>query len=352
MLSILETGRPGLDLHQHLPGLYTIPSETLKSLEAEKLVRKVTFRPAPSTQFYHQLNELSKKDQKEVQDLAFHHKEVSETDPKKKALMYDTALSLVDYKYAKAILKGDEKAQLIKRPLLVGRSKIPVRSEDIDYSYKMKTAPHLGHGQKRLSFSYVNADSKNMMDVEWRFAFHDVLDNDIGYPPKTKLEVMKAILRTDGNKYQLRDFSPVDVMMIGKWDTFNRSASWKLKMGHTQTRFEGKEYATDGFSGGYGYSVELGMFSPYLLAHMENAYVSEGLHKYKFAYGGDLGLITEFSHQWKLMNVLEGRVYPWNESRFANEIRYSNQSYGFGGFYNVWMKDGYEEMGLKIFKYL
>src|SRR5690606_13977179 len=106
-----------LNLHRHLPRLYTITSETLKALEKENIVHKVTFRPAPSTQFYHQLNQLSETEQKEVVDLVIENKEVKTSDPKRKSLIYDTALSLVDYKFAKEILKGDEKAQKLKRPL-------------------------------------------------------------------------------------------------------------------------------------------------------------------------------------------------------------------------------------------
>lgn len=352
VLSILEAARPALNLHAHLPGFYTIPSETLKALEREGLIRKVTFRPAPSTQFYHQLNLLTSNEKEEVRDLVFKKKEVSTQDPLRKSLVYDTALSLVDYQYAKEILKGDEEAQKIKRPLLIGRSKIPLRSEDIDYSYKLNRAPHLGHGQKRLGISYLASGDKSLMDIEWRFAFHDVLDSDIGYPPKTRLEVMKAILRTDGNHYQLRDFSLIDVLMLGKWDNFNRSGSWKIKMGSTQTRYEGKDLSTAGFSGGYGFSTEWGPVTPFLLAHVENSYVSERLHKYKFAYGGDLGIITDLSDNWKLLNSFEGRVHPWNESRWVNEIRYSNQLLGIGGYYNNWTTEGKTEIGLRFFKYL
>lgn len=352
VLSILETARPSLHLHDHLPSFYTIPSETLKALQAENLVRKVTFRPAPSTQFYHQLKELTDIEQEEVNNLVFKNAEVETADPKRRSLIYDTAISLVDYKFARGLLKGEEEAQKIKRPLLVARSKIPVRSEDLDFSWKMGSAPHMGHGQKRLALSYVNAENKNLVDAEWRFAFHDFLDSDTGYPPKTRLDIMKATVRTDGHEYQVREFSPVDAMLLGKWDDFNKSASWKIKFGQTQTRYEGQDLSTAGVSGGYGYALELKKVTPFLLAHLENAYISEKLHKYKFAYGADLGVLTDFTDQWKLLNQLEVRVHPWEESRFVNEIRYSNQSFGVGAFHNTWLRDGYQETGIRFFKYL
>ena len=352
VLSILEAVRPSLRLHDRLPSFYTIPSETLKTLDQENLIRKITFRPAPSTLFYHQMNLLSKNEKNEVENLIFKNIEPKNNSPERSALIYDTAISFVDYKYAKDILKGDEVAQSVKRPLLVKRSKIPTRSEELDFSEKLKEAPHLGHGQKRFGLSLVNSHHKNLIDLEWRFAFHDFLDSSIGYPPKTKLEVGKLEVRTDGQDLQIRDFSLVDVMMLGKWDIYNRASSWKIKIGQWQTRLNQEDLSTQGVIGGYGYSYEIGKFSPYILGHLENSYVSERSHKYKLAYGGDIGVVSEFSEKLKLQNALEIRTHPWNESKFYNELRYSNQKAGLGGFYQSFLSDGIQEFGLRFFIYL
>lgn len=352
VLNILEAARPSLNLHSHLPRIYTIPSETLKAMEKEKLIRKVTFRPAPSTLFYHQLAQLDKQERVEVKNLVEHQKPVQETDLHKKALIYDTAISLVDFKYADDILKGDEKAQAFKRPFLVGRSKIPVRSSEPDFTYKLFDAPHLGHGQKRLMIGGNNQEGKNSMDLEWRFAFHDLMDYDIAYPELTTIEVMRILARTDGHDYQLREVAIIDAMSLGKWDVFTKSSSWKLKLGQWQTRHENKDLSTQGLLGGYGLSYQFGSFSPYALLHAEASYVSEKLEKMKLAYGGDVGFLINFSHSWKFNSEVEGRVYPWNESRWVNELRYSNRSWGLGGYHSNYFRDGEQDLGLRFYKYL
>ena len=336
-----------------MPGIYTIPAETLKALMAQNLVHKITFRPSASTQFYHQLNLLTDAEKTEVQKLVTENiAPRSSTSPERAALLYDTAISLVDYKYAKDILKGEEKAQTLKRPLLIARSKIPVRSSELDFSDKMKVAPHLSHGQKRFMVGYLNREDHNLMDVEWRFAFHDFLDNSIGYPPKTKLDVMKALARTDGHKVQLREFYLADVMTLGKWDPFNRASSWKLKLGQWQTRYEKQDLSTQGVSGGYGYALERSIFTTYVLAHVEASYVSEQLQKFKPGYGADLGLVMDFTHSWKFQTVLEGRAHPWNESRWLNELRYSNREFGLGVYHQDYLIDGEKETGFRFFRYL
>lgn len=351
VLSILEAARPSLALHSRLPAIYTIPSETLKAFDAEDLIRGITFRPAPSTLFYHQRSLLSGKEKEAMSDLVMKNLTPQGFSPERLALIYDTSLSLIDYRYAKEILRGDQEAQKIKRPLLIARSKIPVRSKDMDFSDRLKKAPHLGHGQKRLAVSYVNREGDSFMDLKWRFAFHDVLDNDIGYPPKTSIEVLKGTLRTDGQNLELRELALVDVFMIGKWDIFNQASSWKIKMGHWQTRNDGSDLSTQGFQGGYGYAFEAGPFTPFALAHVETSYISEKLNKFKLGYGGDVGILTEFNHFWKAMTKLEGRLHPWEESLFIQEIRYSNPSFGAGAYYQTWLSEDVKEAGISFFKY-
>lgn len=351
VLTVLEAVRPSIDLRQHMPYMYAIPSETLKTLEAEKVVGHHSFRPAPSTAFYHQLNMLSSQEKKDVHRLVFDQKPIGEYSPERKALVYDTALSLVDFKFAKQIMKGDGQAQELKKPLLIARSKIPVRSPDLDFSKVMASAPHLGHGQKRLSLSGINRDGKNYLDTEWRFAFHDVLDRSLGYPPRTRLEIMKMTLRTDGEDYQVRDFYLVDAFTFGKWDMFNKSSSWKVRLGQWQTRYRKQDLSTQGFLGGYGYSYPFSKFTPYFLVHGESSYVSEEIMKMKFAYGSDAGLIFDLSDTLKYQSSLEWRAYPWNESRFINELRFTNNEYGLGLYHQSYLIDGVQDFGIRSFFY-
>jgi hypothetical protein len=351
VLTTLEASRPSLELRRHMPKLYTIPSETLKALKQEGLVRKITFRPAASTLFYHQLSILSGDEQKQVKDLFFHLKPIHSEDPHRAALMYDTALSLIDYKYAKDILKQDEDAQKIKRPVLIARSKIPVRSPDLDFSDRLKYAPDLGHGQNRLALSGINQEGVRSAEAEWRFAFHDFLDYDVGYPPGMKLDVLKFKLRTEGHKVQFREAYLVDVMTLGKWDAYNNAVSWKFKAGQWQTRMHKQDLSTQGVQAGFGYSVQLGVVQPYLLAHGESSYLSEKEMKMKFAYGSDAGLLFNFNHHLKLNTVLEWRAYPWLESRWFNEVRWSNAVWGAGLYQQSWLVDGAQEIGVRSLFY-
>jgi hypothetical protein len=96
----------------------------------------------------------------------------------------------------------------------------------------------------------------------------------------------------------------------------------------------------------------MGLFTPYLLGQLESSYISEKLHKYKFSYGLDMGVLTEFSHAWKLHSLFEYRAHPWEESKISNEVRFSKQEFGIGGYHQVHLIDGAHELGLRVFMYL
>lgn len=345
MLAILEVARPSIDLKKHLPYLYTIPSDTLKTLDKEKLIESVSYRPSASSLFYHQMKLMDEARRKKITTFQENTElDVEGLPEQEKAFVLDTAISWIDYKYAKEILKQEEKAQAIKRPLLVKRSKVPVRSPELDFSHMLKEAPHGGHGSQRLVLGGGQFDGKNFADLSWRFAFHDFLDYDLAYPPRTRLEVVKFDLQSDGRKVYLQDLSFLDIMTLG-------TPSWKIKMGHWQTRFEKNWLSTEGVRGGYGYSYQAKHWAPYVLGHFETSYISEELHKAKLGYGADLGFILDFSRNFKFNSVLELRAHPWNEGLWMNEARLSDKSYGIGLYNRSWLKDGDQEVGAKLLFY-
>lgn len=353
ILTILEGARPTLDLRSDVPYLYTIPGDTIKIVAKNKLIERVSFRPAPSTMFYHQLSLLNKEEEQKVLDI-FNHKDgiVFNETSERKALIYDTALSLVDYKFAKNILKNEEKAQAFKRPILVERAKIPVRSPKLDFTYKMPEAPHLGHASRRLTLGGYNQKGKMGADLEWRFAYHDLLDFSPAYPYRTKLEVARINARITDRQFELRELAAMDILSLGKFDKFNRAPSWKMRIGHSMTKFNQSFYGTQGLTAGYGYSYHMKYFVPYSLLHGEVGYVSEKLHRLKFAYGADAGILFDFAKSFKIHSSFDFRVHPWNETKWNNEFRFTNQYYGVGAYYSDYLLDGFNEFGAKFYFYL
>ncbi|MGE3609898.1 MAG: DUF4105 domain-containing protein [Bacteriovoracaceae bacterium] len=352
VLTILEAARPDVHLTDKLPYLYTIPSDTLKILHEEKLIKNISMRPAPSTVFKKQLISLNETEKEQVKQLVYHGKDLVEGSAEKKALIYDSALSLVDYQFAKEILKQEEEGQKIKRPILLARSQVPVRSPELDFSSSLRSAPHLGHGSKRFGIGFSQYQGKNSLDAEWRFAFHDFLDHSTGFLPLTTLEVLRFQVRSDGQKYKLRELDLVNVMTLSPINTFNKSPSWRFTAGEWQTFRNKKMLATEGIKAGVGASLQFDFVAPYLMAAAESSYVSSELHQGKFSSGADFGAILNLNQYFKMHSVFEWRARPWNESRWLNEVRYSDSLNGVSFYFQNYWVNGFSETGIRFFKYL
>lgn len=352
VLTILEAAKPEIDLLQHLPSFYIIPSDTLTALDKEGLIKKVTFRAAPSSLFYNLIEKATPTEKQLVKQLLIDPRTPVELIDERKVLVYDAAISLVDYKYAEEVLKEEESAQNLKQPLLIARSKVPLRSEEPDFSYKMKDAPHLGHGSKRMAVSGFSQNDNIGTDFNLRIAFHDYLDFSPAYPHRSRLEVGHLGVRTFGNNIQLRDVTLVDASSLGRIDMFNQSSSWKVKLGQWQTRLDKRDFSTQGVLGGYGYSYQTKYVTPYVLAHGELSYVSEDFHQMKFGAGADAGWLFEFSESLKLHTMLEWRLNPWDETRVMNELRQTSKTYGAGVYFSNYLENGDRELGLRLYLYL
>ena len=144
----------------------------------------------------------------------------------------------------------------------------------------------------------------------------------------------------------------MQITSLGKWDIFNKSASWKIRLGQWQTRYDGRDLSTQGFLGGYGYSYHFKYFIPYALLHGESSYISEGMSKIKLGYGADVGFLLDLNHNLKFNSQLELRGNPWRDDRLLNEVRWSNRYQGVGFYHQNYIRTGDDEFGLRYYLYL
>ncbi len=352
-LTMLEAIRPGLELVKHLPNHYIIPTDTLKVIVDQKIVKAITYRPSASTYFYHHLNKLDHQEKRYMQDVLAKKSIPASLSNEKKALVYDSTLGLIDYKYAKEILSDEKDAQSLKRPILLARSQIPIRSPELDFSNFTKDRPHEGHDSGRLSLGGSKADHRNVVNLAYRFAFHDFLDYQKSYIPNSRVEMFSFRSVIDGHRFTFTDLNIADYYSLGSFDEYTKSFSWKLKFGQWQTFQKGVSgLTTQGAHAGYGYSYSSRYVTPFLLASLETSYVSESYQKVKLAYGADGGFLLHFTDQIRFSTFYEQRFYPWEETFSKNELRLSNVHHALGLFYNAQTKLGYSEFGLNFMTYL
>lgn len=358
VMTILEAAKPDLNLLDELPSSNIIPAETLRVLNRNGLVKRITFRPSARTQFESISSGLTIQENKIVKNL-IEGKEISVSNynETQQAQIYDSALSLIDYKYAKEIIKKDELAQNLKRPILMKRASIEVNSPDVNYQRTEADAPHNSHGPKRLLIAYGKENQKsnrNFVDLDWRFSSQDLFDNDDNLPKFTKLEIGRIALRLEEkNNLRLKELTLLDIYSLGTWNDYIFSPAWNVRAGSWWTQKNLAKYQTTGIQGGYGIGRSIYQAQIFFIPHVEASYIFDKLKTSKLAYGFDLGFIFPVIDNFKIGSSWQWRnnTKKWDENFLRNEIRWANRKYGVGLNFDRNFSDKSEEYSLKLLHY-
>lgn len=354
VLSMIDAVKEDAHLVEKIPTLYTIPTDTLRILKESGLVKKITFRPSSRTQFYQLEGKLNPEHKHLVLDLIKNPTtDLSLLTEETKVKVLDTSISLIDYKFAKQVLKKDEEIQNIKRPLLVKRARIPIASPTEEYSEITKLTPDESHASNRLLIGLgYSQKNDHFVDLDWRFALQDLLDNDDGYPSFTKIEIarIKARLQSE-SQVNVKELTFLDAYSLGSWDQYSFSAAWNLQSGIWESHYDYKNIHGIGMKGGYGLGKEFNKHNLFFLPHLEGSYLYEKDPRLKIAWGFDTGLALRLNTHLKFVTKYEWRNHPWQETLIENELRWANRSWGAGikNAYNFSLKEN--EFALNILKY-
>lgn len=246
VLGALEVANPKLQLLDKL-GWPVLPSDTVKAVKAEPgLVRKVRYRPSNRTQFLARLSRLSATERDLVAglvddpDAAF----PAELDRASQARVLDTALDLVDFRYARDLVRdpgeeADPEGVAVKQKLLERRAAMQLESEDLVIAPPFRKMPHLGHDSSRLGLGSGHLEGRGYFHtLDLRLALHDLADPAQGYPEEAAIEFLPLRLRyyVEDPTLSLEDLSLIRVTSLAPMDRFVRKWSWTVRAGATRVR--------------------------------------------------------------------------------------------------------------------
>jgi len=264
MLTVLEAAAPRFELTKKL-SYYVIPSDTIKEVyETPGLVSKINYRTSVRAQFQFRLRQLSRDEKKKVWKL-LKTRDLSSVDhlpDKQRSALLDTAIDYFDLEHGKKLLKNDPELSQFKQKLLLARSRILVSSPTLDIPPPQQEAPHEGHGSARtgLMSGYSNQTGPYVTFTH-RFALHDLLDPQRGYPTYIEIDFVKFDLRYNTRDHHLwpENVDLINIFSLSHFSTFQKSLTWKLRTGATIFRDEACLNCIGGFlEGGVGLTRELG----------------------------------------------------------------------------------------------
>jgi hypothetical protein len=122
----------------------------------------------------------------------------------------------------------------LKQNLLLARAETGVKTSVMKIQPPESEMPQSGHSSARIGVSGGYQKGLNgFSQLDLRFALHDMLDPQGGYPRDAQIEFGHLTGRyyTDPSQVQLQTLDLIRVQSLSPVDAFNRNKSWRVQLG-------------------------------------------------------------------------------------------------------------------------
>ncbi len=323
MLTALEAAAPRLNLSEHVPFYYVIPSDSMKALFYEPgLVKNITYRPSLRHVFLKRSELLTSESKNLLQQFSIDKDtEVFKAIklPQEHALTLDAAIDLVDLKYpiVKTETAEEKETAKIKEALLMQRAQVDYISPEIKISKEEGEDPSQSHGSSRGSLTYFEKNNVKTGFLSYRFALHDFLDSVNGLPRNSQLEILNFNFELKPNDLKLNDITLFKLFNLNPHNFFERDLSWGIELGlQNKPKYcAADEYACymTGLHFKVGQAFNLGseQTTGWLMASINGRHGNHILKNKKtyFAPGFEIGVHHRFTNSQAFLATF-GREYP------------------------------------------
>lgn len=265
LLALLELARDDLFLIKDFP-LQAIPSDTVETLAKNGLLEPPKYRPAFGTRLMHQANEI----EPSLFDAAVKAKQgeypsPDQYTPAQRAAILELAYEWLNFELYDQALERQSTAKRLTQ-LLLQRSRITVESPFSPVAVP-PVSPEQGHASARMGLGLqTNKHAANKVTLEWRPAYHDLLDSQAGFIPGAQisfLDTQVSIDREDNAK--LDRFYFLDAMALAPSNKVFDSLAWNVRVGFDRKpmahKQAGRWFAQGGTGKAWGRSDKLHAYS-------------------------------------------------------------------------------------------
>lgn len=277
LLSLLEVARPGLHLRDAFP-VQAIPTDTVRRVLAEQgMLRKLVYRPATERRLVLDAQHNSAAVNTAARTLARAPQApiTDELAPADRAAALETAY---DYRYYQ-FMAGDNSPESGRdlRQLLVRRSTLDIPDQRITPP-QPGTDPAHGHDTARTRLGLGHDQGDNHVSLQFRPAYHDLLDPVPGYRPGAHIDFLDTEIRIaeQQSRPQLMHLRIVDIDSLTPWDPFFTPWSWFVGFGQRQAAIDDRGHFSSRSSHGVAY-VDGGAGGDLRLAPGLECYLQLGL---------------------------------------------------------------------------
>ena len=246
LLELFDVARPGHNLADEF-NWFAIPGDTVRvALQEQGFLKQTIYRPSERTRIKHYVENLSASDHELVKQLV--NGEIVPTDAliqqkpaAQQSLMLDTSYSLLQYKLNSNDIERDQAAKRSYGILLALNKLEPHNSP-------APTVPSVrldeGHKTSRVAVGYVHRDQEDYMSLQFRPAYHDLLDLNEGYTKNAQINFFDIKLEQSftHNTTRLNEFTLIDILSLTPRDEFFTPISWKFRTGFERLPIDQQGY--------------------------------------------------------------------------------------------------------------
>lgn len=320
LLALLELARDDLFLVEDFP-LQAIPSDTVASLAKRGLIEAPRYRESFGTRLLNQSQQVSP----EIFAAAQRAKQgdfptEDRYTPTELATIYEFAYEWLNFELYDQGLERDPTAKRLTQLLLL-RSQLDTPSPFTPVPVP-SISPDQGHGSARLGISgQYWKNTPSTVNLEWRAAYHDLLDSQEGFIPGAQISFLDLQLSHDEHQTtRLEKFYVLDAMTVAPNQNVFSSLSWNLRLGFdrqpSQHQRQGRWFAQGGYGQAWGEAQGLHSYA-LLSASLNHGELTD--HQISYGAGVEAGLLWQVADQHRI--GLQGQYL----SLFNSDANYHSQ---------------------------
>jgi hypothetical protein len=323
LLELLEAARPDLNLTAPFRW-WAIPSDTVRELVKQGLVKRTIYRPSNATVIRHRLELMSPRERELVNPLARGLAPLTDSALAALPTFSQARVLEVSHDYLSYLqASGEAPAHAspdLARNLLLERSRIGASADDPPVPVP-PVRPDEGHGTSRVAIGGGRRDGANFVELHARPVYHELMDPEAGYVRGAQIEFFDFAVRdySGGIGARVEDFTPLRIVSIAPRNEFFQPLSWKIDAGWSRRRLaDGSEPLVFNVHGGPGLAWNVPdtlRSSTMVYGFLEGTVQADTRleNNYALGIGPRIGALVDLTGRWR------AEAYAYEQSFFAGD---------------------------------
>lgn len=258
ILRLIDAIKPAWNLASKV-NYFVPPIDTLHAINDKNVISKVNYRPSKYQSLITRMSQNSKNDKTLIKyeeivllanDTAQLNQYLTSKNSSEKIEILDFLNDYIDFKNSEVLSNKDhpDYKNILKSKFALNLERSKIADSDNQSvlhfeDYIKNNSPLLAHKTRRISFFYQNNENqKNQIQLEYRFALHDYLDDKFGHIPfaTSELGVLKLSYLED-DKIYFKRFDIVNVEALRDRNQISQKISWKFNF-YTEQEINKKDF--------------------------------------------------------------------------------------------------------------